>query len=454
MPYQILVRDDCTEAMKRLPDASVHSVVCDPPYHLTSIVERFGKADAAPVKVPEGGTGAYARASRGFMGKVWDGGDVAFRVSTWEEAYRVLKPGGHLLAFGGTRTYHRMACAIEDAGFEVRDSIHYCFGSGFPKSKDVALGIDKGEGHPNRGRAIPTASTHLPGGKYAEETLTSNPVEAYEPKSERSAKWKGWGTALKPSHEVIVLARKPLDGTVAKNVLTHGTGALNIDATRVPHGAEVDLDTVQRQQHSEGSIDGAFGAANLIGKEIPTYKPEGRWPANTLLQHAPGCDEECVEGCPVLVMDEQSGGDGASRYFNVFTLEPGEYAPFFYTPKASRKEREAGCENIPVKSGAEAVGREEGSAGMNSPLAGAGRTAKTVHNDHPTIKSIALMEWCVKLVTPPEGVVLDPFMGSGSTGIAALRSGFNFIGMEMDEHYMEIAEARITHHGGTPEVIR
>jgi site-specific DNA-methyltransferase (adenine-specific) len=153
-------------------------------------------------------------------------------------------------------------------------------------------------------------------------------------------------------------------------------------------------------------------------------------------------------------MDEQSGGDGASRYFNVFTLEPGEYAPFFYAPKASRKEREAGCENIPAKSGAESVGREEGSARMNSPRAGAGRTAKTVHNDHPTIKSIALMEWCVKLVTPPEGVVLDPFMGSGSTGIAALRSGFNFIGMEADEHYMDIAEARIRHHGGTPEVLR
>jgi len=349
--YQILVRDDCTEAMKRLPDASVHSVVCDPPYHLTSIVERFGKEDAAPAK-SNGPSGVYARASKGFMGKVWDGGDVAFRVETWREVFRVLKPGGHLLAFGGTRTYHRMACAIEDAGFEIRDSIHYTYGSGFPKSHAVSKNVPE----------------------------------------EHSGVWKGWGTALKPSHEVIVLARRPLEGTVAKNCLKHGTGALNIEASRV--GPSED----------------------------------GRWPANTLIQHSPGCEEECVEGCPVPVMDEQSGGDGASRYFNVFTLEPGEYAPFFYAPKAARKEREAGLSDMKSED-------------------------KKVANDHPTVKSIALMEWCVSLVTPPEGVVLDPFMGSGSTGIAALRSGFSFIGMEADEHYMDIAEARIRHHGGTPEVI-
>lgn len=432
--YQILVRDDCTEAMKRLPDGSVHSVVCDPPYHLTSIVKRFGKEDAAPVKVPEGGTGAYARASKGFMGKTWDGGDVAFRVETWQEVYRVLKPGGHLLAFGGTRTYHRMACAIEDAGFEIRDSIHYTYGSGFPKSHAVDKAIDKAAGAEREVVGV----RHLTG--YGKSNATNgqqvrNVTEFAQtsdvPATEAAAAWKGWGTALKPAHEIIVVARKPLEGTVAANCLKHGTGAFNIDACRVPHGDDVDMDAVQRQQHSEGSIDGAFGAASLIGKEIPTYKPEGRWPANVLLSHDVNCSGEsgCAPGCPCAIVDEQSGGDGASRYFNVLPIEADDFAPFFYCSKASRKEREAGLADL----------KEED---------------KKVANDHPTVKSLALMEWCVKLVTPPEGVVLDPFMGSGSTGIAALRNGFSFIGMEADEHYMDIAEARIRHHGGEPEVLR
>jgi len=462
--YQILVRDDCTEAMKRLPDGSVHSVVCDPPYHLTSIVKRFGKEDAAPVKVPEGGTGAYARASKGFMGKTWDGGDVAFRVETWQEVYRVLKPGGHLLAFGGTRTYHRMACAIEDAGFEIRDSIHYTYGSGFPKSHNVAIGIDKAAGAMgHRGKRVGVAGNEVAG----DDVETARHVPEHEGITDEAKAWKGWGTALKPAHEIIVVARKPLEGTVAANCLKHGTGAYNIDACRVPHGDDVDMDAVQRQQHSEGSIDGAFGAAALIGKEIATYKPDGRWPANFILSHDVNCSDEsgCAPGCPCAAMDAQSGVSkstggkfsgtnalgqdsgwnahnnrpvevnrptdtgGASRFFNVLPIDADDFAPFFYTSKASRKEREAGLGDMKSED-------------------------KKVANDHPTVKSLALMEWCVKLVTPPEGVVLDPFMGSGSTGIAALRNGFSFIGMEADEHYMDIAEARIRHHGGEPEVLR
>jgi len=421
--YQILVRDDCTEAMKRLPDASVHSVVCDPPYHLTSIVERFSKPDAAPVKVPEGGSGVYARSSKGFMGKVWDGGDVAFRVETWREVFRLLKPGGHLLAFGGTRTYHRMACAIEDAGFEIRDSIHYTYGSGFPKSHAVDKNVPE----------------------------------------EHAAAWKGWGTALKPAHEIIVVARRPLEGTVAKNCLKHGTGAYNIDACRVPGPPS-----------QGGSTSGATALGQGSGWNAHVNRPTaidrsmeaGRWPANFILSHDVNCsDEGCEQGCPVAALDEQSGAKkasfsrnrtagarpfnnngqptdytsekidveettgGASRYFNVLPIEAEDFAPFYYTAKASRREREAGLSDLKGED-------------------------KKPANDHPTVKSLALMEWCVSLVTPPEGVVLDPFMGSGSTGIAALRSGFNFIGMEADEHYMDIAEARIRHHGGTPEVLR
>jgi site-specific DNA-methyltransferase (adenine-specific) len=429
--YQILVRDDCTEAMKRLPDGSVHSVVCDPPYHLTSIVKRFGKEDAAPVKVPEGGTGAYARASKGFMGKTWDGGDVAFRVETWQEVYRVLKPGGHLLAFGGTRTYHRMACAIEDAGFEIRDSIHYTYGSGFPKSHNVAIGIDKAAGAMgHRGKRVGVAGNEVAG----DDVETARHVPEHEGITDEAKAWKGWGTALKPAHEIIVVARKPLDGTVAANCLKHGTGAFNIDTCRVGFVSEADMQSAKPQGKAtakSGALAGGTQNENEREEFEPEQSPLGRWPANVLLSHDVNCSGEsgCAPGCPCAIVDEQSGGDGASRYFNVLTIDADDFAPFFYCSKASRKEREAGLADL-----------KEGD--------------KKVANDHPTVKSLALMEWCVKLVTPPEGVVLDPFMGSGSTGIAALRNGFSFIGMEADEHYMDIAEARIRHHGGEPEVLR
>ncbi len=213
---------DCIEIMRTLPAQSVDSVVCDPPYHLTSIVKRFGAAGAAPAQ--HGTDGAYARASRGFMGKVWDGGDIAFRPETWAEVLRVLKPGGHLIAFGGTRTFHRMVCAIEDAGFEVRDQLAWIFGSGFPKSHN------------------------------------------------QHGDWEGWGTALKPAQEPICLARKPPQGTVTSNVLRHGTGALNVDACRI--GTE------------GGGQNGTNGDRDIAAwrfKAVPKAEtPVGRWPANVI----------------------------------------------------------------------------------------------------------------------------------------------------------------------------
>ena len=407
---------DCRQRMAEMPDNSVDSIVCDPPYHLTSIVDRFGKEGAAPSKVPEGGSGVYARSSRGFMGQTWDGGDVAFQVETWREVWRVLKPGGHLLAFSGSRTYHRMACAIEDAGFEIRDQIMWVYGSGFPKSKDVSLSIDKGEGHPNRGRAIPTASTHLPQGKYAEEKLTSNLVDPYVPKSARSAAWKGWGTALKPAHEPICMARKPLQGTVAANVLRHGTGAINVDGCRVG-------DTVETWPASRSYAPGQMQPGHDVKTQRTGTPPSGRWPANFLHDGS----EEATAGL-------------------------GEAARFFYCAKASRSDREEGCDELPPRTGAEAVEREEGSAGMDSPRAGAGRTASTVKNHHPTVKPTDLMRYLVRMVTPPRGTVLDPFMGSGSTGKAATLEGFNFIGIEMDEDYLAIAQARI--NAAIPPIMR
>jgi len=488
-PFQLLFRADCLDILRGMADGTVHAVVCDPPYHLTSIVERFGKEGSAAAKVPEGGSGVYARSSKGFMGQTWDGGDIAFRVELWREVFRVLTPGGYLLAFGGTRTYHRMACAIEDAGFSVRDQIGWHYGSGFPKSLNVSIAIDKAAGAMgHRGKRVSVAGNRTAGG---EDVPHAAPVDAHEPITDDARRWSGWGTALKPAFEPIVVARKPLEGTVAANVLKYGTGAMNIDGCRVPHGGDVDLDAVQRQQHSEGAIDGAFGAASLIGKEIATYKPEGRWPANLIMSHDVNCDEDgCVAGCPCAIMDAQSGvtkstggkfsgpnalgqdsgwnahnnrpveinrptdAGGASRFFNNLPIEEDDYPPFFYTAKASRKEREAGCENLPARSGAEAVHREEGSDGLKSPRAGAGRTAESVRNGHPTVKPLSVMSWLVTLVTPPNGVVMDPFMGSGTTGIAAVKNGFSFIGCEQSEEYLAIAEARIRHHGGDPEVIK
>jgi len=372
--------------MAEMPDNSVDAVVCDPPYEL------------------------------GFMGKSWDASGIAYDVEVWRQAFRVLKPGGHLLAFSGSRTYHRMACAIEDAGFDIRDQIMWVYGSGFPKSKDVALGIDKGEGHPNRGRAIPTASTHLPQGRYAEENLTSNPVAPYVPKSGRSAAWKGWGTALKPAHEPICMARKPLIGTVAANVLAHGTGAINVDGCRVAA-----TDGYEKAWDRPVSTNiGAHGGAYITTGEqhtvdLSTNKPEGgRWPANFIHDGS----EEATAGL-------------------------GEAARFFYCAKASRSDRDDGCDNLPARTGAEAVEREEGSAGMDSPRAGAGRTASTVKNHHPCVKPTELMRYLCRMVTPPGGTVLDPFTGSGSTGRGAVLEGFNFIGIEMNEDYLAIAQARI-----------
>lgn len=288
----------------------IHAVVCDPPYHLTSVVKRFGGANAAPAK--HGTDGAFARASRGFMGQQWDGGDIAFRPETWRAAWDLLPPGGHLIAFSGTRTYHRMACAIEDAGFEIRDQLAWMYGTGFPKSHNVGNDIDKRMGHGPRGRAIPTASGVSPAG----EKLTSNPVEAYVARSPEAAPWVGHGTALKPAWEPIVLARKPLISTVAENVLTHRAGALNIDACRVSAGA--------------GGL--------------------GRWPANIAhdgseeVEAAFAAFGERGASAPVRGDEPSEASTGRvtgkrARVPGVFHGDSGTASRFFYSAKASADDR-------------------------------------------------------------------------------------------------------------------
>ena len=318
---------DCREVLFDLDDDTIDSAVMDPPYALVSVAKRFGKEGSAPAKF--GKDGLYARASASFMGEDWDTGETSFSVDFWRDVYRVLKPGGWLVAFGGTRTYHRLATAIEGAGFDIRDQIQWIYGSGFPKNHDLALNFDKANGYT-------TADQRANGG----------------PISEEAKHWEGWGTAIKPANEPICLARKPFGGTLVENVRQWGVGALNIKASRV------------------GS--------------------EGRWPANVIHDGS----EEVVEAFP----------DATSR--------------FFYCAKAQTADRDEGLE---------AFSAEQGKR----------------KNGHPTVKPTPLMRYLVRLVTPPGGIVLDPFSGSGSTGKAAMLEGARFIGIERVSKYIPIAEARI-----------
>ena len=358
----MLLKGNCLELLAEMPDNSVDSIVTDPPYEL------------------------------GFMGKSWDNSGIAYNVELWSQALRVLKPGGHLLAFGGSRTYHRLASAVEDAGFEIRDQIMWLYGSGFPKSHNVSKGINKAAGaerevigFQKRGNSVNT--DFMSGGN--DITIASTPA---------AKQWDGWGTALKPAHEPIVVARKPLIGTVATNVLTYGTGALNIDGSRV--GA----DEVKTQAKQKGSSFTSVGKGQgFNGCEESIHI--GRWPANVI----------------------HDGSEEVLEYF-------GEPQRFFYCAKASKSERNAGLEGFEEKKINVRKGDENAVSKPNNVSA---------KNFHPTVKPIALMRYLVKLVTPPNGTVLDPFLGSGTTAVAAILEGFNWMGCEMTEDYWLIIEARV-----------
>jgi DNA modification methylase len=399
---------DCIDVMATLPDNWVDSVVCDPPYHLTNIVKRFGSATAAPAK--HGTDGAFKRVSAGFMGKAWDGGDIAFQRETWAAVLRVLKPGAHLLAFGGTRTYHRLVCAIEDAGFEVRDCIVWAFGQGFPKSHDVSKGIDKHLGAererddyvPNNGNAV--YGNGMGGGKT---TVRGAPA------TDLAEQWSGWGTALKPALEPICLARKPLsEGTVAANVLKWGTGALNIDGCRI----ETDGPTARPPLSTNGhegwqrpwNEDDAARAACEARREISHDKRDalGRWPANLIHDGS----DEVVAAFPAETGNSSGGGMKDLKKSKLFQGDTnpnvtsscgfgdsGSAARFFYTSKADSDDR-AGSQ-------------------------------------HPTVKPLDLIQYLCRLVCPPGGTVLDPFAGTGTTGEAAWREGMHAILIEREAEY-------------------
>ena len=607
----MLLKGNCLDTLKTLPDNSIDSVVSDPPYEL------------------------------GFMGKGWDASGIAYNTELWAQVLRVLKPGGHLLAFSGSRTYHRMTVAIEDAGFEIRDSIHWNYGQGFPKS----LNIKKSAGDKvcqcevkwsyGTGQEIPehevrdvrsgnvpqTARTEsregavlltglpeqstpttrreklraaqvrcgepcvegrsnaqtpegelqrcevcpLPakvandgsqgwvhhgtsssdGGVDRSATIENGSGEPHQPQplgqpqgelgtvpeqrgSQAGGVWplcagcgkpiipSGLGTALKPSHEPICVARKPLIGTVAQNVLTYGTGALNIDGSRV--GTDEVITNHSRSAESAVS-KGKYGDSTAQETHQTAGQALGRWPANTILTHSPDCEQvgvaedtmtggfgnggigigttgspdgsgrgaewqnksvtvpvwECAEGCPVKELDGQSGVSkdgvavkrngvtsngvtgwgkapvgtpnaggyggqgGASRFFTQTEYTEIDWPVFLYYAKASKSERNAGLEGLPAK-----IVNEEtppGTKGANSPRAGAGRGG-AVNNFHPTVKPVELMRHLIRLVTPPGGKVLDPFLGSGTTAVAAILEGCDWVGCEMTEDYWPIIEAR------------
>ena len=477
MTYQLFVGNNL-EILPTLPDNSIDSIVTDPPYEL------------------------------GFMGKKWDSSGIAYSVELWQQCLRVLKPGGHLLAFSGSRTYHRMVVAIEDAGFEVRDMISWISNKTFPKSLDISKAIDKGQGQ-NRNRqltftawmrasglsqakcsnllerfaknqesakamaqhyysdkqqpAIATAAifdwlrpylpevpeeierlvaerTGIEWTEYKNRKIVGKSKGAQSDSTGRfggwgnddgtgkseynltssatpeAKKWEGWGTGLKPTVEPIVMARKPVEGTIANNVLKYGTGGLNIDGSRISANGD------NLEGGKKGGTDNEVYSKGLGDSSGKSSALDGRWPANIIL------DEQAAE-----LVDEQSGTLKSSGVYNRGTdykitdamfpvnaqenksamySDSGATSRFFYVAKASKRDRNEGLE---------------------------------LANNHPTVKPTALMEYLVKLVTPPNGTVLDPFTGSGSTGKAAILQGFNFIGIEMTEEYVPIIEGRLKH---------
>lgn len=400
---------DCRDVIKTLADNSIDSCVTDPPYSLISIVKRFGKPGAAPAQ--QGSDGRFARASAGFVGQKWDTGEVAHDPAWWAEVYRVLKPGAHLVAFGGTRTFHRLACAIEDAGFEIRDCIFWCFGSGFPKSHSVSKAIDKDLGAERRVvrerytvKRIKPGATVVAEGAWGKQDVPYTATDT-EPATAAAIEWDGWGTALKPALEPICLARKPLsEKTVAANVLRWGTGALNIDGCRIQGGGNKTFERFAGNRSREQYRMGTTGAA--------VETDMGRWPANLchdgsdeVLAAFPGSDGGHWSGETPSLAGKQHKVKGEA-----FDIDGGTAARFFYSAKADKEDR--------------------------------------FGSRHPTVKPVDLMRWLARLVTPPGGTILEPFAGSGTTGVAALAEGFDAILIEREAEYLADIGERLAFYEG------
>jgi len=427
-----VLHGDCLDLLPTLDADSISAVVTDPPYHLTSMVQRLSRTNGAEVeknftKICDGqATNPFAAMARGFMGKSWDGGDIAFRPDTWRAVLRVMKPGAYMVCFGGTRTAHRLACAIEDAGFEIRDTLCWLYGSGFPKSLDVSKAIDKAAGatrevvgsNPN---ARTTVTSFKNDGRVTVNAMSDSAVTA--PATPEAQQWSGWGTALKPAHEPIILARKPLQGSVATNVLRHGTGAINVDACRVGDGGQLKWATPRGMGSEHSFADDAWTQAQGRPYAAATSSAVGRWPANVLHDGSPevldafarfGTDrgqQAAIRG------DEPSvpaKGDVVYGFRDRVPFaghgDTGTAARFFYSAKADASDR--------------------------------------ADSRHPTVKPVALMRWLVRLITPPGGTVLDPFAGSGTTGEAAMLEGRDALLIEREAQHAEDIAHRINRWSG------
>jgi site-specific DNA-methyltransferase (adenine-specific) len=401
-----LFNGNAKEVLTFMASNSIDSIVTDPPYEL------------------------------GFMGKSWDSTGIANDVQLWKEVLRVLKPGGHLLSFGGSRTYHRMAVAIEDAGFEIRDQIMWVYGSGFPKSLNIDKAIDKAAGVEREVLGVKRMQPDIRGNNYAQgkRDYAGDTVPQYitEPATVAAKQWQGWGTALKPAHEPIVLARKPVEGTVANNVLTYGVGGINIDGTRV--GSE---GGTFKASKPEGVSNGIYGEG-INGKVDIGELNSGRFPANFIHDGS----DEVVELFPNSKGNGATGGGeggiwttGNKQQVSPGFTDSGSAARFFYCAKANKRDRNEGLEGFDTKE----IHRY--GAGIGEGLTP--NAPALDKNHHPTVKPTDLMQYLCRLITPPNGTILDPFLGSGSTGKAAMYEGFNFVGIELTDEYLPIAKARI-----------
>lgn len=417
-----IICGDSLEVLKDFEDNYFDSVVTDPPYGLA------------------------------FMGKKWDY-DVP-KVELWKEVYRVLKPGGHILSFAGSRTYHRMAVNIEDAGFEIRDMLGWLYGSGFPKSHNIGKAVDKIQGN-KREEILKVDINHLERGDS--NIYNQNYTKDYtyfnfenEPRKKRNStttkgnsQWEGWGTALKPAHEPIVMARKPFNTSVAENVLTHGTGGINIDGCRVGTDGGTKKSNTKNCRESLGIYGNGLNGGGVESLN------EGRFPANIMHDGS----EEVLEIFPetgkatASFRGDRTGVNtpfGGKDSFRGHTDNGGSAARFFYCAKASKAERNMGLDELSTKQttgGGGGIGNYLDD--VNSASGKYGSEKAPQKNYHPTVKPIKLMEYLIRLVTPKEGIVLEPFAGSGTTLIACKQQGFNYIGIEREQEYCDIAEARL-----------
>ena len=425
---------------------TIDSVICDPPYELN------------------------------FMAKSWDNSGIAFQPDTWKKCYEVLKPGGYLLAFGGSRTFHRIACAIEDAGFEIRDTIMWLYGSGFPKSMALDKGIEaklttgsantrefrklNGE-QIERGNYGYASVAERQGARPSDYNLIDDTrLGTLKATTDLAKKYSGWGSALKPSFEPIIVARKPFKGSLVDNVIEYGVGGINIDECRVPFINDKD-NTLRPTENKQ--YFGLSSNINMIGGE----KDKGRFPANTILTYDETDFDEVCGGFPNTKSGNiskeykqdtrfniaQSGKGGNLDYSNCYG-DSGSASRYFYAAKASKKDRDEGLDEFELKGAKELLNREENSDGASwngkyssgNAYAGAGCPKK---NTHPTVKPTELMQYLVRLVSPDGATILDPFNGSGSTGKAVMyenkerNKNYKYIGMELTEEYLPIAKARI-----------